>query len=110
MTFIQRRIALFLSIFIVASSGGFAQVSGQCGTSVLFNKMMQSDPEISKQRKQFESDAKEFLKDHQSRTNSGGPFLVPVVVHVVYNSGDLTQNITDQQIQSQITVLNEDFR
>ena len=34
--------------------------------------------------------------------------IIPVVVHVIHNSG--TENISDSQIQSQITVLNEDFR
>ncbi|MCK6601643.1 MAG: T9SS type A sorting domain-containing protein [Bacteroidetes bacterium] len=33
---------------------------------------------------------------------------IPVVVHVVYNTS--AQNISDAQIQSQITVLNQDFR
>ena len=33
---------------------------------------------------------------------------IPVVFHVIYNSTD--QNISDAQIQSQIDVLNEDFR
>lgn len=34
--------------------------------------------------------------------------IIPVVVHVIHNGG--TENISDAQIQSQITVLNEDFR
>lgn len=34
--------------------------------------------------------------------------VIPVVVHVIHNSG--TENISDAQIQTQITVLNEDFR
>ncbi|MGV3631316.1 MAG: GEVED domain-containing protein [Bacteroidota bacterium] len=33
---------------------------------------------------------------------------IPVVVHVLYNTS--TQNISDAQIQSQLTVLNKDFR
>ena len=33
--------------------------------------------------------------------------VIPVIVHVLYNSSD--QNISDEQIQSQIDVLNEDF-
>jgi hypothetical protein len=33
---------------------------------------------------------------------------IPVVVHVIYNTAQ--QNISDAQIQSQITVLNNDFR
>jgi PKD repeat protein len=34
--------------------------------------------------------------------------IIPVVVHVIHNGG--TENISDTQIQSQIDVLNEDFR
>lgn len=39
---------------------------------------------------------------------SSGPKLIPVVVHVIHNGG--SENISDNQIQSQIDVLNEDFR
>ncbi|WP_124980635.1 M43 family zinc metalloprotease [Nonlabens xiamenensis] len=38
----------------------------------------------------------------------GSIITIPVVVHVLY--GNSTQNISDAQIQSQIDVLNEDFR
>lgn len=41
-------------------------------------------------------------------TDSNQVFKVPVVIHVVYNSPE--QNIEDDQIYSQIDVLNEDFR
>lgn len=34
--------------------------------------------------------------------------IIPVVVHVIHNGG--TENISDAQIQSQMDVLNEDFR
>ena len=34
--------------------------------------------------------------------------IIPVVVHVVYNNAD--QNISNDQVRSQIKVLNEDFR
>jgi hypothetical protein len=36
-----------------------------------------------------------------------GPISIPVVVHVIYNNSN--QNISDQQINSQISVLNADF-
>jgi hypothetical protein len=39
---------------------------------------------------------------------SDQPLIIPVVVHVIYNN--LTQNISDAQINSQIEVLNKDFR
>ena len=37
-----------------------------------------------------------------------GVTVIPVVVHVVYNGA--AQNISDAQVQSQIDVLNQDFR
>jgi len=35
---------------------------------------------------------------------------IPIVVHVVYYIGNPTENISDEQIQSQIVILNQDFR
>lgn len=45
-------------------------------------------------------------------SQSGGIIYIPVVVHVIHN-GDaygVNENITDEQVQSQITVMNQDFR
>jgi hypothetical protein len=39
-----------------------------------------------------------------------GVVTIPVVFHVVHNPAQPSQNISDAQIQSQIDVLNEDFR
>ncbi|RYY88196.1 MAG: T9SS type A sorting domain-containing protein [Chitinophagaceae bacterium] len=43
-----------------------------------------------------------------ARMLSNGVIQVPVVVHVLYNNG--AQNISDEQIRSQIEALNRDFR
>jgi hypothetical protein len=45
-------------------------------------------------------------------SESGGIITIPVVVHVIHN-GDaygVNENITDEQVMSQITVMNQDFR
>jgi hypothetical protein len=45
-------------------------------------------------------------------SQSGGIIYIPVVVHVIHN-GDAygtSENITDEQVQSQITVMNQDYR
>ncbi|NNF36434.1 MAG: zinc metalloprotease [Saprospiraceae bacterium] len=44
----------------------------------------------------------------RSGSNTRSVITIPVVVHVVYNTA--TENISDAQIQSQIDILNEDFR
>lgn len=46
------------------------------------------------------------------RSETGGIITIPVVVHVIHN-GDAygsNENIRDEQVESQITVLNQDFR
>lgn len=48
----------------------------------------------------------------QVASQIGGIIYIPVVVHVIHN-GDpygVNENITDEQVQSQITVMNQDFR
>ena len=45
-------------------------------------------------------------------SQTGGIIYIPVVVHVIHN-GDaygVNENITDAQVQSQITVMNQDYR
>lgn len=42
------------------------------------------------------------------KTGSSEAIIIPVVVHVVYNTPE--QNISNEQIKSQITVLNTDYR
>lgn len=42
-----------------------------------------------------------------ARLTNTGIYIIPVVVHVLYNGG--TENISDAQINSQILALNEDF-
>src|SRR5947207_1794051 len=49
--------------------------------------------------------AREEMNSSVARTTT---VTIPVVVHVVYHTP--SENISDQQIQSQIDVLNEDFR
>ena len=51
-------------------------------------------------------------KAMKTRSESGGIITIPVVVHVIYNGQAIgvAPNITDTQVESQIRVLNEDFR
>lgn len=66
---------------------------------------MSQDPQVVERRMQIEAFTEEWV-----RNNGGDRALVtiPVVVHVVYNT--TAENISDAQVQSQIDVLNADFR
>ncbi|TMR07379.1 zinc metalloprotease [Actinomadura soli] len=58
-------------------------------------------------RAQIENRALQFESGRRSSARTG-VITIPVVVHVVYNAAE--ENIDDQQIMSQLDVLNQDFR
>ena len=64
---------------------------------------------------QFEAKLAPLIKKYKamrSTSQIGGIITIPVVVHVVHNGQaiGIAPNITDAQVQSQITVLNQDYR
>ncbi|MCC6251005.1 MAG: T9SS type A sorting domain-containing protein [Bacteroidia bacterium] len=77
-----------------------------CATMDKLNQMIQEDPNVLIQKQESDRIISELANKQQ---NTGRAVkTIPVVVHVVYFNN--TQNISDQQIQSQIDVLNKDFR
>jgi hypothetical protein len=98
----MKKIFTVLAAIALAVSNGQAQRN--CG-SMEHLQQMSNDPQVVERRTQIEAFTEEWV-----RNNGGDRALVtiPVVVHVVYNTA--TENISDAQIQSQITVLNADFR
>lgn len=55
---------------------------------------------------------KQIASRTSSKTAASSVIIIPVVVHVIHNGQAIgtAPNITDAQVQSQITVLNQDFR
>jgi hypothetical protein len=77
-----------------------------CGTSEYQMMLEQEDPSIIQRREEIEQFTRDFLMSNPQGDRA--LVTIPVVVHVVYNIAE--ENISDAQIQSQITVLNQDFR
>lgn len=99
----MKNVILLFNIFL------FSLVSGQrmCGTSQKMEEFYQKNPEVRSYAKELRA----FLvnPNNLKKTNrSSNIVTIPVVVHVLYKNS--TQNISDAQIQSQISVLNQDFR
>lgn len=82
----------------------------RCGTEEYMRLLMQRDPSIAFRRAAIEAQTQAYIEELQRfpsfRTEN--VITIPVVVHVVYRTA--SENITDDQVRSQITVLNEDFR
>ncbi len=107
----MRTIAVAFLLFALAS-GLFAQAPDRavCGIDHIIGSIRQSNPKRYSIYKQLESERFERL--HSKKTSdtvtATQTVTIPVVVHVIYAND--TQNISDEQILSQIEVLNEDFR
>ena len=81
--------------------------SRTCGTMPVHEHLMRTDPEYARLRIVSENNHFEF-RLRRGMTARGGVTRIPVVVHVVHKTA--AQNISVAQVQSQIDVLNRDFR
>lgn len=70
--------------------------------------LQQQNPNRAAERQAYETTLDNWIANQQNNpTPQGGTITIPVVVHIVYYSA--AQNISDNQVYSQIQVLNEDF-
>jgi len=79
-----------------------------CGTMEVHKRLLETDPAYRKNRYKIERFTQFYVKYNARSGLRSGIVRIPVVVHVVYNTS--AQNISDVQIQSQIDVLNQDYR
>src|SRR5215207_430857 len=82
-------------------------IRGNCGAQVEHRRLLNEDPSYVRARSEIETLARAY-EIGARRAERPGITRIPVVVHVVWNTAQ--QNISDAQIQSQIDVLNQDFR
>ncbi|WP_222931493.1 zinc metalloprotease [Xanthovirga aplysinae] len=89
-----------------------AQQKRNCASDDLLNLHLANNPHLEQRMEQVERQTAEFIKQRRilrsASVQENEILTIPVVVHVVYNTSQ--QNVSDSQIQSQIDVLNEDFR
>jgi hypothetical protein len=78
-----------------------------CGATAVYYRMLEIDPEFQQRQIDLElfTAQMKMLGGASSRIST---VKIPVVVHIVYNKEE--ENISDAQVESQIKVLNKDFR
>ena len=86
---------------LLVSIGNILAQEQTCGSQLRLKKFLKSNPEFLYKRNSLENNSIDF----ENIKNSN--ITIPVVVHVVYNNQ--IENISDNQIFSQIDVLNKDF-
>lgn len=93
--------------FVFAQDPSAKVITKKCGTMENLEKRMKADPGLAeKMAKIQEFTAQKLLQARKAVDDD--IITIPVVVHVVYSNSN--ENISAAQIQSQIDVLNEDFR
>lgn len=97
---------LVLSASLLTVSSAFAQRA--CGTMQHLQDQIAADPGLEQRMQQMDAQVQNWIVQQNKYPTTQAVINIPVVVHVVYNTS--AQNISDAQVQSQIAVLNEDFR
>ena len=90
------------------SSAEAAITRRACGTMEALQAQLAADPGQARRMAAIETQTRQLLANPALQRSTAGTVIIPVVVHVLYNTA--AQNISDAQVQSQIDVLNEDFR
>ena len=96
---------LFLAVLTTS-----VQAQRACASAEYKKQLIQNNPAVEQSMQAAELQILQTLKNKNvaHRDTSVNEIIsVPVVVHVLYHSAD--QNISDAQIQSQLTSLNNDF-
>lgn len=101
-----RSISLFFCFFVFISMPGKSQK--KCGTENKRSEALARNPDIFKERQIIEAFTKNWIEQDNAAKSGQTVVKIPVVVHVVWRTAD--QNISDEQIKSQIDILNKDFR
>jgi len=99
---------LVLSVICLLSVWSFAQEDLiRCGNSIHQEALKAEFPDFEQNVKAVYDKTSAHLSQPQLKS-SGVVYTIPVVVHVVYRTS--AENISDAQIQSQLDVLNLDYR
>src|SRR6478672_9859573 len=79
-----------------------------CGAVEVLQAQLAADPSMRSRMDAIEAFTRKAIASTDLLKKPGSQVVIPVVVHVVYNTA--SQNISDAQIASQIEVLNEDYK
>jgi len=107
----KTRILTVLTLVLSFSTGAFGQTeTTPCATDELHERLLESDPIYQRSFFNLEQRIQELNATAQERDDE--IYTIPVVIHVLHENEPIGQgsNISEEQVMSAITALNEDFR
>jgi hypothetical protein len=78
-----------------------------CGAYDVHVEMLRTNLDYARARAAIDAQVENFARSARAAERVG-PSVIPVVVHIIFRA--VEENISDQQIKSQIDVLNRDYR
>ncbi len=96
---------VFVLMLIISTLHTNAQE--RCGTEALTQQLIEKYPEYRIGRERVNIETTKWINEYPNHIQKG-TITIPVVVHIVWKT--TSQNISDTQIESQIDILNDDFR
>ena len=98
----------FMSLCVLGVLTMQAQDVRTCWTNDYLEANLQEDPATAERMAAIEKHTAKYIDKLDDSQKAAAVITIPTVVHVIYNTS--AQNISDAQIQSQMQVLNDDFR
>lgn len=103
----------YFFILLLSSLSIHAQKTRFCANADFDSIAKIAHPELSLRKFRYEQALESYMQSQQNLRVAAEVIRIPVVVHVIHNQANnaiLGTNISDEQIYSQIKVLNEDYR
>ncbi|MBC8173905.1 MAG: T9SS type A sorting domain-containing protein [Chitinophagales bacterium] len=97
----------FIFLVLLSSFRLYAQ-QPHCHTDEYIKAQILNDPSYKKGIEAANQEVLNYMQSAAKKSGGDEVYTIPVVFHIVYNNG--TEDIDDEQIFSQIQVLNEDYR
>ena len=95
-------------IILFTFFAGVAQAQRICGSEAYKRQLLQTNPSMQNSFDAVELQIAKATKKFSARDTTLNEVInIPVVIHVIYKTA--AQNISDAQISSQLTALNNDF-
>lgn len=111
--FLMKRIVISF-VFVILGSASFSQTRfHHCGAEEIRQEMMATSPAFKAEQEKIEMFTQSYVSlIANSKKTRATIYRIPVVVHVIHNGEPIGNgaNISVAQVNSQIAVLNKDYR
>jgi len=112
-TFVLAALLIVAALLVVVGRSNAVSTSGSesepfCLSDELLSRSLRSDPALQRKMDEQETAIRKYTKSHpDTRQMTTSNFIIPVVVYIVHQGGP--ENISEQQVNSQIAALNAAF-